>query len=820
MNIAVFCSDAADTYQLAVITALSREAASQGHRTAVFVTNVLPEAPEETIVENQFLQLPGAGIFDGSVVLTDSVLHRAPPDIVRRHLAPLDHSNWVSIGRFGGPQTTLTIENTRAFRTLLEHLLTDHGYRDFLFLLGPEASADARDRSEAIQRFLNDKGPSVKSSLMVADFRGDRAHERVLEHFRQGLEPPPRVIVACNDGMALGALAALRELGLRCPEDVAVIGFDDVEVAALEYPSLTTIRQPLKTLSAHALTALRAQGEGKPFSVRSETVVPTEVVYRESCGCRPADLTPEDYRRQLSRIQSLRAQEAALLHQGSAFSLEINAALDLGSLLEGLDRFCRALSAGALSVALFHPEDQTADSWPRSLTVVYRHDGRTGGPCRSTSSLGSIVFQDHLPPNQEQLPLVFLLHNRGRRIGLLSCAFPASWTGFFKLMAANLSTGLSRVDLLGQIQAHSQALETAVDQRTKELTKAVGALRQEIDRRRALERELGREQEALQTILDTQPLPLAILSKADGGIRYYNRPFAQLAGFEGAGDPPSPEELTRIYGPILSWSDEAGWDGPYRELRLPGVSGGFLRVMAQRSELNLRGEACLIVGMMDLTRQKQLEQDLLTISENERERFGQELHDDVCQQLAALSLYTTILGQKIETRLGERLEEVEELSELIDGILDHVRGLSRGLFPIEVGDQSLDRVFGQFLVRIEVQTKLTCRLVSNLDGRSTGLAPADELHLYRILQEAVQNTLKYAKASSIFVRLTRNGQRLRLRYEDDGVGMTAEAREGVGLRSMRYRASQLGARLTVGRAPGTGVTLDLDLLLSEKGRLP
>jgi signal transduction histidine kinase len=241
--------------------------------------------------------------------------------------------------------------------------------------------------------------------------------------------------------------------------------------------------------------------------------------------------------------------------------------------------------------------------------------------------------------------------------------------------------------------------------------------------------------------------------------------------------------------------------------------------MAQRSDLRLRGEPCFIVGMMDLTRQKQLEQDVLTISENERERFGQELHDDVCQQLAALSLYTTILGKKIEAKLGDRLAEVEELSSLIDGILAHVRALSRGLFPIEVGEQSLDRVFDQFLVRIEGQTKLRCRLDSNLVG-NTGLSAQDELHLFRILQEAVQNTLKYARASAILVRLFQDGPRLRLTYEDDGVGMAAETREGVGLRSMRYRASQLGARLSVGQAERGGVSLELDLLLSEKGGTP
>lgn len=810
MNIAVFCSDAADTYQLAVITALSKAAGAQGHRLVNVVTNVLPEDPAHDIIENQLLGLPSTGIVDGSIVLTDAVVHRAPSDVIRRFLGPLDHHHWVSIGRLGGHLAMVAIENSRSFRQMLDHLRFHHDYRDFLFLLGPETSADGRERAQAISSFLAEQGQGVEAHTLVCDFRGDLAHERVLAYLKTRRDRPPRAIVACNDGMALGALAALSEAGLKCPDDCAVTGFDDVEVAALEFPSLTTIRQPLAMLATHVLAQLEAQVAGRSYPVRSETVVPTQPLYRESCGCHQEGLTTDDYRRQLSRVQSLRTQEAALLHQGSSFSLGINASLDLETLVDSLDAFCLGLSAGTLTLALVPPADQQGSDWTFPMHRVYHFDGTSGVRTPDSVSLPSLLLPLD-PRPAELLPLMFLLHNRGRRLGVLACAFPPSWTGFFKLMAANLSMGLSRIELLAQIQSHSDELEAAVLQRTSDLTDAIGALRLENERRRTLERDLEREQEALQTILDTQPLPLAILSREDGGIRYFNRPFAQLAGFDPSQPPVA--HLSGVYGPILGSVE--GWAGPYRELRLPGVSGGVLQVMAQKSELNLRGEACFIVGMMDLTRQKQLEQDLLTISERERERFGQELHDDVCQQLAALALYTALLGRTIEGRLGERLVEVDDLLTLTDGILEHVRSLSRGLFPIEVGTLALDQVFRQFLVRIESQTKVAFRLHSNLKEEPTGLVPVDELHLFRMLQEAVQNTLRHAQATLIEVRLKKTKGQLVFDYQDNGKGLGPGVKEGVGFRSLRYRASQLGASLIV--KPGTlgGVSLSLSVYVRE-----
>ena len=102
---------------------------------------------------------------------------------------------------------------------------------------------------------------------------------------------PPTALLAANILTTLGALRAIEDLGLRIPEDVAVIGFDDFELAHVLRPRFTLVRQPAAELGRRAAEMLfdRLDGEGRPEPRR--LVLPTELVIRESCGC-PPELAP------------------------------------------------------------------------------------------------------------------------------------------------------------------------------------------------------------------------------------------------------------------------------------------------------------------------------------------------------------------------------------------------------------------------------------------------------------------------------------------------------------------------------------------------
>jgi DNA-binding LacI/PurR family transcriptional regulator len=95
---------------------------------------------------------------------------------------------------------------------------------------------------------------------------------------------PPTAVLAANDEMAIGALDAALQKGLRVPEDLAVIGFDDIQMAALTRPALTTVRQPMQLLGEAAVALLFDRLQSSNGMPRYE-VLDTKLVLRQSCGC-------------------------------------------------------------------------------------------------------------------------------------------------------------------------------------------------------------------------------------------------------------------------------------------------------------------------------------------------------------------------------------------------------------------------------------------------------------------------------------------------------------------------------------------------------
>jgi LacI family transcriptional regulator, galactose operon repressor len=172
-------------------------------------------------------------------------------------------------------------ENVDTARELTEHLLAD-GHHTFAFLGDPDASTDFLERWQGLRDGLAAAGHSAPA-LVTCGFDERSGHETA----KPLLSPTgagairPDVLVCGNDQIALGAIEATGELGLRVPQDVAVTGWDDVMAA--RYAALTTVRQPMRELgarAAHALDERLSQGRTEPIT----DVLPTQLVIRTSCG--------------------------------------------------------------------------------------------------------------------------------------------------------------------------------------------------------------------------------------------------------------------------------------------------------------------------------------------------------------------------------------------------------------------------------------------------------------------------------------------------------------------------------------------------------
>ncbi len=185
-----------------------------------------------------------------------------------------------------GPETvpSVSVDNAPAMTRLTRHLLVDHGLRDLAFVGNPGGSPDISERWAGFRdayRELDLTPPAEPVRVAMQQPDGVLAAERLLG----GEGAAPQAVVCANDEIALGVLVGALGRGLRVPEDLVITGFDDVPMAALVSPSLTTVRQPVRELAAEAarriLNAADSPGAAAPDSI----VLPTELVVRRSCGC-------------------------------------------------------------------------------------------------------------------------------------------------------------------------------------------------------------------------------------------------------------------------------------------------------------------------------------------------------------------------------------------------------------------------------------------------------------------------------------------------------------------------------------------------------
>jgi signal transduction histidine kinase len=218
----------------------------------------------------------------------------------------------------------------------------------------------------------------------------------------------------------------------------------------------------------------------------------------------------------------------------------------------------------------------------------------------------------------------------------------------------------------------------------------------------------------------------------------------------------------------------------------------------------------LAVVTSDLRHRERLEREVLEISERERNRIGQDLHDGVCQHLTGISLFSRSLQQKLAVKAPSEAKEAARITELINDSIEQTRRVTRGLHPVP------DEPTGLMLALRELSdlTGATGDPVCQFDCPApvpvTNQAMAT--HLYRIAQEAVQNAVRHAGAKKIVVGLRLDEHHLRLTVSDDGKGLpTAAGGRGMGMEIMRYRAGSIGGTLEASAAPSRGTIITCTL---------
>jgi len=219
---------------------------------------------------------------DGVVALSTALVARmdeASLDRLYRKVGPVPI---VSVGLVLPGFPSVVVDNGSGIREAMNHLIEDHGRRCIAFVRGPANNAEAELRFSAYRESLERHGIAYEPARV---FTGNFTRESGERAVRQFLADNAELdaLVAANDNMALSAMRELQRSGYRIPDDVAVAGFDDVPDAASVYPSLTTVRQPLRDVGWAAMEQVLALIRGEP--VPPVTALPAPAVIRRSCGC-------------------------------------------------------------------------------------------------------------------------------------------------------------------------------------------------------------------------------------------------------------------------------------------------------------------------------------------------------------------------------------------------------------------------------------------------------------------------------------------------------------------------------------------------------
>jgi len=224
-----------------------------------------------------YTRVVGGGHLDGVIIasaqthdpLFGMLLKDGVPFVLAgRH--PDDRVNYVDVDNAGGA------------RMAVEHLIR-LGHTRIATITGPLTMASGEDRLAGYRQALEAHRLPVEDRLIV---EGDYTEESGTLGVQRLLPASPTAIFACSDVMAIGALKALREARVRVPQEIALVGFDDVSLASAVVPALTTVRQPIEHLGSMAADMLlnALNGEPEAHAPAQRIILPTQLVVRESCG--------------------------------------------------------------------------------------------------------------------------------------------------------------------------------------------------------------------------------------------------------------------------------------------------------------------------------------------------------------------------------------------------------------------------------------------------------------------------------------------------------------------------------------------------------
>ncbi|AEJ18473.1 histidine kinase [Gracilinema caldarium DSM 7334] len=724
-----------EPYQHSVWSGAVEEAEKLGITLIFFGGQRLESPVGFEALDNIAFNLAARSHLDALVVMTNVIGTYLTQDEILVFMNRLKKVPLVSVGVEIPGIHSVFIDNSGGMTAIAEHLVKVHRRREFLFLAGPinhnESIAREKEFSQHLKMLL---GNEFILRIEYCNFQENEAWDTVGRLISQGLSFD--AIVAANDLMAMGALRALAEAGIRVPEEVSVTGFDDTEDSRFSIPPLTTIRQGTCELGRQAIRSLSINLGLLPKAHMIMHRTPVSLVIRESCGCSsiPEHDFCNDQRLQTYQIGSGENSDAGVLLQ---LANDVNTALSRGR---------------------------------NPATIQYRH---LEAPYLEKAQ---VIIAEGIARYQASLR-----RSVERRAAVL------------REIEASLVSSFALTDILSAVAAGTRTLGISACYL-------------------ALFESKGITPEWARLLLASEGNKTRIL--APYGVRF--RTVDILPG----GLPDNWKSY--VVEPLRFGEERLGYlvctaDSEDRQVfealrdQVSGAIKGALLMTAERDrERNLEHQVrirTIELSRMneqlreEIERRRALERELLDISNDIMASIGRDIHDDLCQNIAGIGLMAAILEGNLRRLDGpgaaEAANAAASIAHAASKTASQAKGMARGLYPAELEAKGLVAAVGELVKAAQNRSNMAITL--EVSPGFTIKNSEKALHLYRIIQEALNNAVTHSKASHIQVSLKGDRESVEVMVADNGIGFNPQRVQtvGLGLRILKYRSSLIGGELRI-----------------------
>lgn len=338
-------------------------------------------------------------------------------------------------------------------------------------------------------------------------------------------------------------------------------------------------------------------------------------------------------------------------------------------------------------------------------------------------------------------------------------------------------------------------------------------LKGEILERKQAEEGLRLSEEMFSKAFRSSPNGICIISLKDGRFVNVNDTFLVSTGYAREEVIGKSAAQTRILGAeneAGSLMDSIDKNGRLldHEMEILSKDGETRIGMLSAETIEIGDERCVLLTIEDITDRKRLEREIMEIGDRERQRIGQDLHDDLCSHLIGIEVLSEVLNRRLQEKASDEAAYAGKIRVLISEAIEKARGLARGLCPVHLVAYGLESSLRELCMTVGEVFELSCKFICKED---TVLIHDNTVatHLFYIAKEAVQNALKHGRARRITVDLSRDNGIIGLRVLDDGCGIReGVGTKGMGLRIMSHRAKMIGASFEARRNPDGGTIVE------------